>query len=107
MAGLSLAERTVGPTTTTREVSHSIPLHPNSNGTSWVPGLDGALELPEVVLFETLKWKRSPVMSLKITFKKPIVEELAKEAGIDLDVLDLLKRLQPHEHGGAAIAIEC
>jgi hypothetical protein len=62
------------------------------NSIAWVPGTDGVLELPGLVLFESLKWKRSPFLESKITFKKPIVEELAKEAGIDLDVLDLLKR---------------
>jgi hypothetical protein len=62
------------------------------NNTAWIPGPDGKLELPESVPFDSLKWRRSPFIESKINFKKPIVEELAKEVGIDLDVLALLKR---------------
>ncbi|QLA20894.1 sacsin N-terminal ATP-binding-like domain-containing protein [Desulfolutivibrio sulfoxidireducens] len=63
------------------------------NETAWVPTADGSLHLPGEVIFDTLGWKPDPLLQSKILFKPPIIEQLAKEAGIDPGVLDLLKRL--------------
>jgi hypothetical protein len=63
------------------------------NATAWVPDRNGDLQRPEFVLFDTLGWKPSPFLQSKIHFKPPIVETLAREAGIEPGVLDLLKKL--------------
>lgn len=63
------------------------------NETAWVPGVNGQLERPEFVVFDTLGWVSNPFLQHKIRFKPPIIETLAKEAGIEVGVLDLLKKL--------------
>lgn len=63
------------------------------NDAAWVPSPDGSLHRPAEVVFETLGWKADPFLLSAIRFKPPIIEQLAKEAGIDPGVLDLLKRL--------------
>lgn len=63
------------------------------NESAWVPAADGSLRLPSEVVFDALGWKPDPFLQSKILFKPPIVEQLAKEAGIDPAMLDLLKRL--------------
>jgi hypothetical protein len=63
------------------------------NKSAWVPFVDGNLRLPSEVEFDTLRWKGNPFLESKVRFKPPIIEQLAKEAGIDPGVLVLLKRL--------------
>ncbi len=63
------------------------------NGTAWVPDRTGNLERPEFVVFDTIGWKANPFLLSKIRFKPPIIETLAKEAGIEPGLLDLLKKL--------------
>jgi hypothetical protein len=63
------------------------------NETAWVPSSDGTLHRPAEVVFKVLGWKADPFLESAIRFKPPIIEQLAKEAGIDPGVLDLLKRL--------------
>jgi len=63
------------------------------NDTPWIPDEDGEPQLPSSVLFESLGWRHNSYLATKIQFKKPIVEELAKEAGIDLEVIQLLQKL--------------
>ena len=65
----------------------------NLNESKWVPDSEGSLHAPELVPFETLGWKRNPFLLSKIRFRLPIIDELAKEAGIEPGVLDLLKSL--------------
>ncbi len=62
------------------------------NQVAWVPNADGELVPPGLVLFDTLGWKPNPFLQTKITFKPPIIDQLAKEAGIDPAILDLLRR---------------
>lgn len=62
------------------------------NQVAWVPNADGELVLPGLVVFDTLGWKPNPFLLTKITFKPPIIDQLAKEAGIDPAILDLLRR---------------
>ncbi|MSO37853.1 MAG: DUF3883 domain-containing protein [Acidimicrobiia bacterium] len=62
------------------------------NVTEWVPDAKGELQLPEFVLFDALRWKPDPFLQSKIRFKSPIIETLAREAGIEPGVLDLLKK---------------
>lgn len=59
----------------------------------WVPDETRGLQRPDLVLFNTLKWKTNAFLESKIRFKPPIVDELAREAGIEPGVIDLLKEL--------------
>jgi hypothetical protein len=63
------------------------------NEASWITDANGDLAPPSVVLFETTGWPVHPFLQSKILFKKPIVEELAKEAGFEPGMLDMLKKL--------------
>lgn len=63
------------------------------NQVAWVPNADGELVPPRLVMFDTLGWKPNPFLLTKIAFKPPIIEQLAKEAGIDPAALDLLRKL--------------
>jgi hypothetical protein len=69
------------------------------NTMEWVSDPDGKLQRPELVLFDSLGWKPNPFLLSKVRFKPPIIEQLAKEAGIEPGVLDLLKR-----HGVTSVA---
>jgi len=69
------------------------------NETAWVPDTDGIVHRPEGVLFDSLGWKPSPFLQSKIRFKPPILDQLAKEAGIEPGVLDLLRK-----HGVTSVA---
>lgn len=62
------------------------------NDAAWVSDANGELQKPEFVLFETLGWEANPFLLSKIRFKPPIIETLAKEAGIDPAMLDLIKK---------------
>lgn len=62
------------------------------NQVAWVPNADGKLVPPGLVVFDTLGWKPNPFLLTKIAFKPPIIDQLAKEAGIDPAILDLLRR---------------
>ena len=62
------------------------------NQVAWVPNADGELVRPGIVVFDTLGWKPNPFLLTKITFKPPIIDQLAKEVGIDPAILDLLRR---------------
>lgn len=62
------------------------------NQVAWVPNAYGELLPPALVVFDTLGWKANPFLLTKIAFKPPIIDQLAKEAGIDPAILDLLRR---------------
>src|SRR5690606_26670424 len=53
---------------------------------------DGDLVPPGIVEFDALGWKPNPFLLTKIIFKAPVIDQLAKETGIDPAVLDLLRR---------------
>jgi hypothetical protein len=63
------------------------------NSSAWVPDSKGDLQRPEFVVFDSLGWKANPFLFSKIRFKPPLIETLAKEAGIEPGLLDLLKKL--------------
>ncbi|MBP5953412.1 sacsin N-terminal ATP-binding-like domain-containing protein [Pseudomonas sp. P42] len=62
------------------------------NQVSWVPDLNGELVSPGLVVFDTLNWKPNPFLLTKLTFKPPLIDQLAKEAGIEPAALDLLRK---------------
>ena len=61
------------------------------NATPWVPDANGELQSPKFVIFKSLGWKEDPFLLSKIGFKAPIIDQLAREIGIEPGVLDLLK----------------
>jgi hypothetical protein len=63
------------------------------NRESWVPDAAGELVPPALVTFESLGWRPNPVLQAKIAFKPPIIDQLAKEVGIEPAALDLLRKL--------------
>lgn len=62
------------------------------NEASWVPDANGDLVPPALVTFESLGWKANPFLQSKIAFKPPIIDQLAKEAGLEPALLDLLRK---------------
>jgi hypothetical protein len=62
------------------------------NEAAWVPDASGTLSPPRLVTFDSLGWKSNPFLLTKIEFKPPIIDQLAKEAGIEPAALDLLRR---------------
>jgi hypothetical protein len=63
------------------------------NEIAWVPDANGELQRPDLILFDTLDWKPHPFLQSKIQFKPAIIETLAREAGLEPGMLDLLKTL--------------
>jgi hypothetical protein len=61
------------------------------NRMEWVPDENGTLHRPSSVLFNSLGWVERPFLLTKVQFKQPVLDSLAQEAGIDLEVLELLK----------------
>lgn len=62
------------------------------NETEWVPDAGGNLNRPGAILFSSLGWKPNSFLLSKIHFKPPIIDQLAKEAGFEPGLLDLLKQ---------------
>lgn len=62
------------------------------NEAAWVPDANGELHPPALVIFDNLDWKPSPFLLTKIKFKPPVIEQLAKEIGIEPAALDLLRK---------------
>jgi hypothetical protein len=64
------------------------------NNRAWVP--DGAaLQLPASIVFEDLvpAWRANAFLLTSIRFRPRVIQTLAREAGIEPGVLDLLKKL--------------
>lgn len=60
--------------------------------TEWIPDNEGNLQRPELILFDSLDWEPNPFLIEKIRFKPPTIDQLAREAGIEPEVIDLLKK---------------
>ena len=69
------------------------------NQVGWIPDASGELVPPSLVVFDTLDWKPNFFLLTKIVFKPQIIDQLAKEAGIDPAALDLLRK-----HGITSVA---
>ena len=87
------AEYTWGYSRETRRVALDTAFVRQLQKREWVPDSEGNLHVPELVDFATLGWSPNPSLLSKIHFKPPIIDQLAKEVGIELGVLELLKRL--------------
>ena len=60
------------------------------NETNWVPDASGVMQRPKDVTFESTEWETNPLLLTKVRFKPPVIDELAREAGIEPGVLTLL-----------------
>lgn len=58
----------------------------------WIVGNDDALHSPQELNFEDLDWNENHVLREKIEFKPRYLDQLAAEAGIEPNVLSLLKK---------------
>ncbi|MFC4653927.1 sacsin N-terminal ATP-binding-like domain-containing protein [Rheinheimera marina] len=65
----------------------------NITTAAWVLNTNNELVPPSLVVFDTLNWKPNPFLLTQIMFKPPLIDQLAKEAGIDPAALDLLRKL--------------
>lgn len=63
------------------------------NQTNWIPDGMGGLQQPSYVVFKEIGWEENPFLNSIIQFKPAAIDYLAKEAGIEPGVLELLKRL--------------
>jgi hypothetical protein len=65
------------------------------NRREWIPDSEGRLSRPGEVVFDALTpaWKSNPFLLTKIHFKPAVLEMLAREAGFEPGVLELLKLL--------------
>ncbi len=65
------------------------------NDTRWIPSPEGKLERPADVVFDTIQpvWRTSSFLLSVIRFKPPVLAALAREAGFELGLIDLLKKL--------------
>ena len=67
------------------------------NRIAWVADEGGKVDFAANVLFDELDWRENSFLQSRIEFKQPIVQELAREAGIEPESLDLIR-----EHGVTA-----
>ncbi len=63
------------------------------NKTAWVPSAGGDFRVPAEVSFETLGWRHNDLLLSKVSFKPPIVDQLAEAAGFEPAMLDKLNAL--------------
>ncbi|MDE2845559.1 MAG: DUF3883 domain-containing protein [Gemmatimonadota bacterium] len=63
------------------------------NTREWIPDTKGDLQRPELTDFDTLDWKPNPFVLEKIRFRPSVIDQFAKETGIDPGLVDLLKKL--------------
>ncbi|MEX0899804.1 MAG: DUF3883 domain-containing protein [Gammaproteobacteria bacterium] len=61
------------------------------NQVTWVPNASGELVPPALVEFESLGWKPNLLLMSKLSFKPPIINQLAQAAGIDPALLDFIR----------------
>ena len=59
---------------------------------AWVPDIDGTLKHADAVPFGDLGWEENSFLQKKILFKPRISESIAREAGIEPEMLDELKK---------------
>ena len=78
---------------TSREATFPARFVQTLNETAWVPDKSGTLQPPSAVVFEDTGWVTDPSLTARILFMPGTLNELAKETGIELGALGLLKKL--------------
>ncbi len=63
------------------------------NQRQWIPDSSGSLRRPGSVAFEETGWEPDSFLQSRISFKTPVWELLAREAGLEPGVLDLLREM--------------
>ena len=63
------------------------------NRRKWIPDSSGSLCPPGSVAFQETGWEPDSFLESRIRFKPPLLEHLAREAGIEPGALDLLRRM--------------
>ena len=63
------------------------------NKRRWVPDSSGNLRKPGLVAFEETGWEANSFLQSKIHFEPPMLDDLAREAGIERGALDLLREM--------------
>ena len=63
------------------------------NERPWIPDSSGRLRRPGSVAFEETGWEPDSFLESRIRFKPPLLEHLAREAGIEPGALDLLRQM--------------
>ncbi len=63
------------------------------NEATWIPDKNGVLRPPSSIVFEDTGWEEDLTLAAKIQFMPGTLRELANETGIELEALDLLKKL--------------
>ncbi len=61
------------------------------NESAWVPDTIGVLKPPSSIVFKDTTWEEDPYLASIIHFKPDILNQLAAEAGIELEIIDFLK----------------
>jgi hypothetical protein len=92
-SGAFLGQYTWGYSHETKTATFDAAFVNRLNEAGWIPDAAGNLHSPNLVVFDTLGWKPNPFLQATIRFKPPILDQLAREAGIEPGVLDLLKKL--------------
>lgn len=66
------------------------------NRSAWVPASDGTGRLlrPSQVSLDDLGWRRNTFLESKIEFRPPAIDVLAKEAGVDLQDVELAREIR-------------
>ena len=62
------------------------------NETAWVPDEAGSLQRPAEIVFENTGWEANPFLLTKIRFKPTIIDELARAAKVDPEVLTFIAK---------------
>ena len=62
------------------------------NQTAWVPDKDGVLQCPHDVFFEDTGWEEDHSLFSKIDFKPAVIGTLAKEADVEVGLIDFVKK---------------
>ena len=63
------------------------------NQRRWIPDASGNLRRPGSVAFEETTWEPDALLQSKIIFKPTLLDQLAREAGIEPGALDLLREM--------------
>ncbi len=63
------------------------------NQRRWIPDSSGSLRRPGSVAFEETNWEPDTLLQSKIRFKPSLLDQLAREAGIEPAALELLREM--------------
>ena len=62
------------------------------NEVAWIPDKEGTLQIPGDMAFKDTGWVEDPYLLSRIEFKPAVIDELAREAGVELGAIDFMKK---------------